>query len=124
MSDPLDNELEMFSPTADAIDWLCEDIHNYAKSKGFYEEGKERNLGEQMLLIVTEISEGFEGVRVGKGHLPDEHCPEFTNFEIELADACLRIFDLAKYKNCRLGQAIVAKNTYNKTRPHKHGKRF
>lgn len=77
------------------------------------------NLAKAML-IVTEIAEFAESDR--KESKPDEHCPEFTNHEIELADAVIRIMDLAQARGYRLAEAIVAKRRFNTTRPHKHGK--
>ncbi len=74
------------------------------------------------MLEVTELAECVEGVR--RGNPPDEHCPEFTTEEIELADCVIRIMDHATARNCRLGEAIVAKMEYNEGRPYKHGKAF
>jgi len=53
--------------------------------------------------------------------LPGEHIPEFTGFEEELADAVIRIMNLAYDTNARLGQAVLAKAKYNATRPKMHG---
>lgn len=70
-------------------------------------------VGDQISLIHSEISEAYEGHRKNK---PDEHCPEFTNFEIELADAMIRILDTAGGLNLRLGAAFAAKMKYNAVR--------
>ena len=53
---------------------------------------------------------------------PDDHCPEFTNFEIELADVIVRIMDLSGGMGLRVAEALVAKMAYIRTRPYKHGK--
>ena len=44
-------------------------------------------------------------------------------FDIELADALIRIFDLAGRKNIDLDAALRRKLEYNKTRPFRHGRR-
>jgi len=67
----------------------------------------------KLLLIVTEISEACEGDRTG---IMDKHCPEFENRTVELADALLRILDLAAGYELPLGAAVVAKMKFNADR--------
>lgn len=43
-------------------------------------------------------------------------------FSDEIADAIIRLLDLAAYEGINLEVAIQEKLHYNKTRPHKHGK--
>jgi NTP pyrophosphatase (non-canonical NTP hydrolase) len=74
-------------------------------------------------LIHSELSEALEAIR--HGNPPDQHCPEFSGLEIELADAVIRIMDLAAHRKLRLAEAILAKHEHNKSRPRMHGgKRF
>ena len=47
-------------------------------------EPKERNIGELLCLVHSEISEAMEGVRKD---LMDDHLPERPMLEVELADA-------------------------------------
>ncbi len=98
------------------------DSHYNAKSKGFWEDGVERNNGEMLCLIHSEISEALEALR--HGNPPDDKVPEFTGAETELADAVIRIMDLAHARGWRVAQAIEAKMKFNATRAHKHGKAF
>ena len=42
----------------------------------------------------------------------------------ELADAVIRIMDLAEYLDIDLNQEIFIKHNINKTRPIKHNKKF
>ena len=65
------------------------------------------------------MSEGLEAVR--KHKTADDHIPEFTGLEAELADAIIRIMNLATRENARLAEAVLAKAKYNETRPFKHG---
>jgi hypothetical protein len=76
------------------------------------------------MLVNTELSEFLEAYR--KDDLTaDEHCPEFTNQTIEIADAIIRLLDLAGWLNMHnIGDAVIAKWQYNKTRPYLHGKNF
>lgn len=98
------------------------DIHQTARSKGFWEDGVERNNGEMLCLIHSEISEALEALR--HGDPPDDKIPEFTGAETELADAVIRIMDLAHARGWRVAQAIEAKMKFNIGRPYKHGKEF
>lgn len=73
----------------------------------------------KIALMMSELGEAVEGIRKPK---QDEHCPEFTSEEIELADCVIRIFDYAGAFSVRLEEAIEAKMQYNQSRPYKHGK--
>lgn len=73
----------------------------------------------KIALIHSELGEMTEGVR--KPHA-DEHCPEFTSEEVELADAVIRILDYAGAFDLRLAEAVLAKMEFNASRPYKHGK--
>lgn len=73
----------------------------------------DRNTGELLMLVVSEIAEAMEGHRKG---LMDDHLPHRWMFEVELADAMIRIFDLAGAHNLDIGGALVEKLAYNATR--------
>ncbi|WP_313666280.1 hypothetical protein [Shinella sp.] len=59
------------------------------------------------------ISKAMEGFRKGK---MDDKLPHRRMIEVELADAMIRIGDLATYLGCDLGGAIVEKMAFNATR--------
>jgi NTP pyrophosphatase (non-canonical NTP hydrolase) len=68
-----------------------------------------------LALIHDEVSEALHAYRNWN---EDE-------FKKELADIAIRLFDLAAYKKINLGDEIIEKHEFNKTRPYKHGnKRF
>ena len=104
--------------------WIntASDVHQTAREKGFWVDGVERNNGEMLALIHSEISEVLEGLR--KGNPPDNKLPEFSCAETELADTVIRIMDLAHARGWKVAQAIEAKMKYNTGRPYKHGKEF
>lgn len=68
---------------------------------------------QKLLLIHSEISEACEGDRTGS---MDKHLPHRTSVEVELADAVIRIFDLAGALGFNLGDAIAEKMAYNAQR--------
>ena len=92
-------------------------VHENAKAHGWWDEPRED--GTVMMLIVSELSELLEELRVGGRE--SAKIDGFTSEEEELADAVIRILDFAGRKGYRLGSAILAKHAYNLTRPHKHG---
>ncbi len=67
----------------------------------------------RLMLIVSEIAEAMEGHRKS---LQDDHIPGRAMSEVELADAVIRICDLAGAMGYDLGGAIVEKLNYNATR--------
>jgi NTP pyrophosphatase (non-canonical NTP hydrolase) len=71
-------------------------------------------VGEKLMLVVSEISEAMEGYRK---NLYDDKLPERLMIEVELADALIRIADLAGALGLDLGGAVVAKLRYNAERP-------
>jgi len=67
----------------------------------------------KLCLIHSEISEAMEGDRKD---CPDDKLPHRDMREVELADALIRICDLAGAYNMDLGGAVVEKMEYNKNR--------
>lgn len=72
------------------------------------------NIGERLMLCVSELAEAMEGHRK---KLKDDHLPDRSMFECELADCVIRIMDLAGYTEIDLAGAITDKLAYNRQRP-------
>lgn len=131
------------------IDSLVKDSHANAVVHGWWDG--ERNFGELLALIHSEVSEALEEYR--KGRRPDEsyitcawcsngHCvsndslgkfcetarpcqyakPE--GIPSEFADIVIRVADLCGYYGINLEAAIAEKHAYNINRPYKHGKKI
>jgi hypothetical protein len=62
-------------------------------------EKLDRNMGEMLMLVVSEIAECMEGERK---NLMDDHLPHRKMAEVELADAVIRIADIAGAKGYSL----------------------
>jgi NTP pyrophosphatase (non-canonical NTP hydrolase) len=82
----------------------------WANEKG---EPIERNVGELLCLMHSELSEAMEAARKD---LRSTHIPDFSAVEEELADLLVRVFDFAGGANLRLAEAFVAKTRYNLVR--------
>lgn len=84
-----------------------------------YKEGEQtlanakRDVLNILCLIHSEISEACEGVRKNS---MDDKLSHRLMVEVELADAMIRMFDLAGAHNLDLGGAIIEKLAYNANR--------
>lgn len=85
-------------------------------------ERLQRNKGELLCLIHSEISECMEGERKD---LMDDKLPHRKMAEVELADTLIRIFDYAGAFGYDLDGAVAEKRAYNAQRAdHKHEARL
>lgn len=94
----------------------CE-VNGNMVEKGWW--NNPRNDYELIALAHSELSEALDGLR--HGNPPDDHIPQFNATEAEFADTIIRLMDHSAARGWRLGEAIVAKMAYNKTRPYRHG---
>lgn len=124
------------------IKLTSKEIHENARAKGFWD--KERNVGEILMLIVSEASEAMEADRVGKysdwllgdppilkaDQLDDSEFKRLFESQVkgtmedELADVVIRCMDFIYARGADLEWHIKAKMRYNKMRPHMHGKKY
>lgn len=114
---------------------LCKQIALWRAGKGFTTEWS--NVPEKLMLIVTELSEAMEAYRKLPADqlrrfaeaAPEEQIPielniakHYPNFKEELADAAIRLFDLAGSLRIDLEEEVIKKMEVNEGRPWKHGK--
>lgn len=110
-------------------------IHQYNSEKGFWEDWEavhqdspspEKLRFQQLLLIEKmdlahgELSEALEALRDGDPQ--DRHLPQYKAFDVEIADALIRILDLIDVRRVDIAHVVAEKVMYNRNRPHKHGK--
>lgn len=98
------------------FDKVSEQAYKVNKANGWWDW--ERNDGELIALMHSELSEALEGLRKNK---QSDKIGGFLSVEEELADAIIRIMDMAVARGYRVAQAIEEKIEYNKTRGYKHG---
>lgn len=135
---------KMINPNEITLKEAITQSHKQAKDKGFWD--KKRNVGEALMLIVSELGEAIDADQKGRhyanvnkrntnlqvmlNHISDEHFnTKFKQnvkdtFEDELADTAIRLFDLAEGLNIDLTTHILAKLRYNRSRSRLHGKNY
>jgi NTP pyrophosphatase (non-canonical NTP hydrolase) len=73
----------------------------------------DRNKGELLMLIVSEVAEAMEGERKDQ---MDDHLPHRKMAEVELADILIRVFDYAGAFGYDIDGAFEEKMRFNKER--------
>src|SRR5574337_525235 len=92
---------------------LQEICYNTALESGWWSNPDPLIVPVKLCLIHSEISEAMEGHRKGK---MDDHLPYRPAIEVEMADAVIRMLDLAGYLRLDLEGAILEKLEYNAKR--------
>lgn len=120
------------SKPSETLQYYLDRSWQQADMAGFHD--MDWSIGDMLLLIVSEITEAFEEYR--DGHASQEvyfSQGEITTVDnkgtpdkpeglpIELADACIRIFELSKRIGVDLEGCIRIKLDYNLTRSKRHG---
>jgi len=102
----------------DGIQAAQELAHKTATDAGWYAnpatgEPVERNFGEVVALMHSELSEALEADRK---NLMDDKLPHRDGREVEFADCIIRILDTAAAHGMDLAGAIIEKNRFNQQR--------
>lgn len=92
--------------------------HTTATDAGWYLDPKtgkpvERNFGEVVALMHSELSEALEADRKG---LMDDKLPHRDGREVEFADCIIRILDTAAALGLDVAGAVIEKNRFNRQR--------
>lgn len=103
---------------------LAHDIYENNVKHGFWDA--ERNFGEILALIHSEVSEALEEYRdghaVGERYYRADGKPE--GVPSELADVVIRVLDVCAGFGIDIDDVIAEKMRFNAGRPFKHGKAF
>jgi hypothetical protein len=125
-------------------------VHLTAQQHGWWDTADDCNVPTKLALVHSEVSEALEDYRTGGTRLdlmfmsrdpetgklkritpteateeayadPDGAPLKPVGFGIELADAIIRIMDLAEWMDIDLAHHIQVKMNYNQSRPMRHG---
>ena len=104
--------------THESLKIVVDACHHRAYNNGWWHDpktglGTSRPVPELLCLIHSEISEALEGYRKD---LMDDHIKTRKMVEVELADALIRICDMAKGIGMDLPGAVLDKLKYNDQR--------
>ncbi len=91
---------------------ICDEVVKWRKSKKF--ETNWDNMPIKLMLVVTELAEACEAHRNG----------DRKNFNEEIADTFIRLFDIAGSVDIDLEKEISDKMAINWGRSEKHGKLY
>ncbi|MDF1699582.1 MAG: hypothetical protein P1V36_00285 [Planctomycetota bacterium] len=80
-----------------------------------------KTVPEKLALIHSEVSEALEAYREGENHTYLDARGKPEGLPAELADVVIRVADLCGALGIDLGEAVMRKMAYNKTRSHRHG---
>lgn len=94
------------------IEVLGSSIHKLNRHWWDFDENgiANRNKGEAIALMHSELSEALEGVRKNK---MDEHISDLSSEVVEMADVIIRILDYCAGFNLPIGEALRRKIAYN-----------
>ena len=127
------------------ISEIANEIYLTNKKNGFWDE--DRNIGEVLMLVVSELSEALEADRENRyADLPilENNTEAYKNdgyesdiafkkafeysvkdsFEDEIADAIIRLLDLSAGFDIPIEKHVRQKLEYNKRRKRMHGKKY
>jgi hypothetical protein len=104
----------------DHVEQMGTAIHQLAVEKRFWEQ--DQNSREMAALIHARFSQTLEAMQ--KGNPPDSKLPEFSTAEVELADMIIQILDMAANYKWRVGEAVVAKHRFDRSRPDLNGNQY
>ena len=130
---------------------LSKQIYESNKLRGF--DASKENIGQTLMLVVSELAEALEADRKDKRKMlnvfeqdldyaklsisdfetENENCDWLKNrfettikdtFEDEIADSLIRLFDLCGAFGIDIDKHVDLKLRYNSTRSYKHGKKY
>lgn len=110
-------------PSPLTIEQMAREAFYNAEVHGFHEDGTPP-LPESLMLIVSEAVEALEEDRGNKGnfYIRDDGKP--MGIGPELADIIIRVGHTAVLHGIDLEAMVRRVQTFNRTRPHKHGKKY
>jgi len=92
------------------------------------------NIHRHLLLVVSELVEAQEELRDGRNpneiyydtkyYIDEQHPSKPCGFPVEIADAIIRLLDIAAAYDINIEKVIHEKLEFNKSRPPKHGRQF
>lgn len=133
--------IKMNTEICKGLNESAQKIHQNNKEKGFWDN--DRNVGELLMLVTSELGEAMEAHRKGRfadiekyeqetsdSRCSDKDVPHIfkarikDSFEDEICDAIIRLLDMSAGLGIDIEKHIQYKVQYNTTREKLHGKQY
>jgi NTP pyrophosphatase (non-canonical NTP hydrolase) len=117
---------------AQKCSWEISEAHGWHEREPLKANGEVQvaNVALKLALVHSEVSEALEELRKGnleKGvyyNMADAPSAKPEGFGIELADAIIRILDIAESLRIDMEECVRIKTAYNSSREYRHGNKL
>lgn len=117
LDDIKSKENELFEGACSFLTILSQFANSDARANGWWDNP--RDIGALLMLMVTELAEAYEAHR--NNDAMDDHLTDVPGLHAELGDTIIRVLDYCGENNIPIGDIVMRKMKYNRSRGYRHG---